>query len=291
MPKDSIGLIGAGLLGQALAHCLLKSNRQVIGFDIDPQRCQDLIDQGARAVTTAADVCQECRTIFFSLPDSQIVAQVVETIRPFLKAGDIILDTTTGNPQDTCRISQQLSQEAVTYLDASVVGSSAQVRSLEGLMLIGGEAAGVTRSQPLIQAVSKNALHLGPSGSGATMKLIVNLVLGLNRAVLAEGLALAESCGLELKQVLDVLTNSPAYSTVMDTKGSKMIEQDFAPQARLAQHLKDVELIQQLGDENAQPLSLSSTHQSLLQRAMELGYAEADNSAIVMALRSKAAAE
>ncbi len=158
-------------------------------------------------------------------------------------------------------------------------------------MLIGGAATGVTRSQPLIKAVSKNALHLGPSGSGATMKLIVNLVLGLNRAVLAEGLALAESCGLELLQVLDVLTNSPAYSTVMDTKGSKMIEQDFAPQARLAQHLKDVELIQQLGAENAQPLSLSTKHQSLLERAIELGYAEADNSAIVMAIRSKEAVE
>jgi 3-hydroxyisobutyrate dehydrogenase-like beta-hydroxyacid dehydrogenase len=123
------------------------------------------------------------------------------------------------------------------------------------------------------------------------MKLVVNLVLGLNRAVLAEGLSLGEACGLETEQVLAVLRQSPAYASVMDTKGSKMILGDFSPQARLAQHLKDVQLILQLGNEHSQSLSLSKVHQSLLEHAVELGYADADNSAVIMASRSKATLE
>ncbi|HIA19125.1 MAG TPA: NAD(P)-dependent oxidoreductase, partial [Planctomycetaceae bacterium] len=258
-----------------------------IGFDIDLQRCQELVDQGAETVAAPTDVCQQCRTIFLSLPDSKIVEQLIATIQPHLQPGDIILDTTTGDPQQTRSISRQLAGDGVTYLDTTMVGSSIQVRSLEGLMLIGGESAAVSRCQLLINAVSKQSVYLGPSGSGATMKLIVNLVLGLNRAVLAEGLALAESCGLELQQVLDILNDSPAYSSVMERKGPKMVQEDFVPQARLAQHLKDVHLILQLGSEQRQPLLLSEVHQSLLQRAVSLGYAEADNSAIIMASRCR----
>lgn len=287
MSSSSVGLIGAGLLGQSIAHCLLQSNETVTGFDIDQQRCLELVEQGAQTVQSAADVCQQCRRIFLSLPDSTIVATVVEEIRSQLQAGDIIIDTTTGNPRDTRHLSQSLAEEGISYLDATIVGSSVQVRSREVLMLIGGDASAVSDCQPLLDAISSQALHLGPSGAGATMKLVVNLVLGLNRAVLAEGLSLGEACGLEAAQVLSVLRQSPAYSGVMDTKGSKMIREDFSPQARLAQHLKDVQLILQLGDEHSQSLSLSQVHQSLLETAVELGYADADNSAVIMASRSK----
>ena len=91
MSSSSVGLIGAGLLGQSIAHCLLQSNETVTGFDIDQQRCLELVDQGAQTVQSAADVCQQCRRIFLSLPDSTIVATVVEEIRSQLQAGDIII--------------------------------------------------------------------------------------------------------------------------------------------------------------------------------------------------------
>jgi len=287
MSTAPIGLIGAGLLGQSLAHCLMQSDKKVIGFDIDEQQCRKLSEQGAQVASSAAEVCQQARIIFLSLPDSKIVAEVVEQMRSELESGDIIIDTTTGNPRDTRNICQSLAEAGVAYLDATIVGSSVQVRSREVLMLIGGEATVVARCQPLLKMISNHALHLGASSAGATMKLIVNLVLGLNRAVLAEGLALGESCGLEAGEVLSVLRQSPAYSGVMDTKGSKMIQQEFTPQARLAQHLKDVQLILDLGEEHSQPLALSQVHRSLLEYAVELGYAEADNSAVIMATRSK----
>ena len=122
-----------------------------------------------------------------------------------------------------------------------------------------------------------------PCGSGATAKLIVNLVLGLNRAVLAEGLSLARSCGVDLTQMLAILQSGAAYSRAMDTKGPKMLSGDFTPQARLDQHWKDVRLILELGRQQGATLPLSQVHHELLERASAMGFGASDNSAVIRA--------
>ncbi len=115
------------------------------------------------------------------------------------------------------------------------------------------------------------------------MKLVSNLVLGLNRAALAEGLVFAQSLGLDAEAALQVLTNSMAYSRIMDTKGRKMIEGDFRTQARLTQHLKDICLILKAAAEVGQPLPLTESHRRLLEAAEAAGFGDADNSAIIRA--------
>lgn len=119
------------------------------------------------------------------------------------------------------------------------------------------------------------------------MKLVLNLVLGLNRAVLAEGLSLAEAFGLESDATLDVLRSGPAYSTVMDTKGRKMIDGDFIPQARLRQHRKDVELIVKSAEQSNAALPFSVLHGELLDQLIAAGYGEEDNAAIIRAFSNK----
>ena len=113
------------------------------------------------------------------------------------------------------------------------------------------------------------------------MKLVTNLVLGLNRAALAEGLVFAQQLDLDLTQALDVMRRSMAYSRIMDTKGEKMITQDFTPQAKLSQHLKDVRLMLAA---SSIPLPLSETHRQLLEKAEALGFGDADNSAVIKAI-------
>ena len=115
------------------------------------------------------------------------------------------------------------------------------------------------------------------------MKLVSNLVLGLNRAALAEGLVFAQALGLDAEAALEVLLNSMAYSRTMDTKGRKMIAGDFRTQARLSQHLKDVRLILAAAAEAGQVLPLSETHRRLLETAEAAGFGDADNSAVVRA--------
>jgi 3-hydroxyisobutyrate dehydrogenase-like beta-hydroxyacid dehydrogenase len=117
------------------------------------------------------------------------------------------------------------------------------------------------------------------------MKLVTNLVLGLNRAALAEGLAFAQAVGVEPEAALEVLEGSLAYSRVMDAKGRKMVEGDFTPQARLSQHLKDVRLMLRAAAGAGLTLPLSEAHRRLLERAEELGWGDRDNSAVINAIR------
>jgi 3-hydroxyisobutyrate dehydrogenase-like beta-hydroxyacid dehydrogenase len=128
-------------------------------------------------------------------------------------------------------------------------------------------------------------VHVGPHGYGARMKLVMNLVLGLNRAVLAEALSLGRALELEPEMVLQVLREGPAYSRVMDTKGRKMLDGNYAAEARLSQHRKDVGLMLDAARRLGIELPLTQTHDSLLQAAEAAGFGANDNSAVIEAYR------
>ena len=117
------------------------------------------------------------------------------------------------------------------------------------------------------------------------MKLISNLVLGLNRAALAEGLVFAKAIGVSAERALEVLMGTMAHSRIMDTKGRKMLDGNFSVQARLSQHLKDIRLILDAASEADQPLPLTEVHRRLLEAAQAAGFGEADNSAIIEAFK------
>ncbi len=127
--------------------------------------------------------------------------------------------------------------------------------------------------------------HVGPCGSAAKMKLISNLVLGLNRAVLAEGLVFAEALGVSPAAALEVMAGSHAYSKAMDVKGRKMVERDFTVEARLSQHLKDVYLMLEAAAAAGISLPLTETHRRLMEQAEAVGLGDQDNSAIIEVLR------
>src|SRR3954471_2528988 len=139
----------------------------------------------------------------------------------------------------------------------------------------------------LFRLIAKRWFHVGPWGSGARTKLVVNLVLGLNRAALAEGLAFARACRLDLPAVLEILQSGAAYSRAMDAKGRKMIDGDFTPQAKLSQHLKDVRLILEQGVQTGSRLPFSTLHETLLAELTDSGLGECDNSAVFRAFEGE----
>lgn len=287
-----IGLIGLGLLGSAMAERWLSTGHFVLGFDIDPACRERLQAAGGHVADSAAAVFAGCGDVVLSLPDNCAVRQVLETVPSQLLehvpppanrqgCGRLIIDTTTGDPQAAAETGAALARRGIAYVDATVAGSSAEARLGQVVVMAGGTVEAFGHAVPVLASFSTRQFHTGPCGSGATAKLIVNLVLGLNRAVLAEGLHLAQQCGVDLEQMLEILQSGPAYSRVMDTKGRKMVSRDFTPQARLQQHWKDVRLIRELGRRHAARLPLSELHDRLLQRAAELGYGPLDNSAIL----------
>ena len=281
----SIGLIGSGLMGTAFAERLLAAGFHVIMWDGDASRMAPLSALGAESAANAVVVGARCACTILSLPNSDVVATVLAAMAETWREGGIIIDTSTGQPADAVRFHHSLAERGVTYLDATISGNSEQLRRGEALCMVGGDPEAFARCADLWAAFGDHAMHVGPSGDGARLKLVTNLVLGLNRAALAEGLVLAEAMGLDPARALEVLRASAAYSRVMDAKGEKMIGGDFTPVARLSQHLKDVRLMLEAAADADLPLPLSETHRQLLERAEAAGWGDLDNSAIIKVMR------
>ena len=280
-----IGIIGLGLVGTALAGRLLHAGKPIIGYDVAEPRRSALRELGGDPKPSSGEVAAACDRLILSLPTTDVVESVIAEIEAQMRPGLMIVDTTTGEPQRTAALGAKLAARGVNYLDATLVGSSAQIGRGEAVVIAGGEADVFSQCEDLFASLAHYWYHVGTWGSGARMKLVVNLVLGLNRAALAEGLSLARQWELDPQLTLDVLRSGAAHSRVMDTKGDKMIREDFTPEARLAQHLKDVRLILAAGQQLGAHLPLSRLHLELLERVEAAGFGDADNSAIIKAFQ------
>jgi 3-hydroxyisobutyrate dehydrogenase-like beta-hydroxyacid dehydrogenase len=179
------------------------------------------------------------------------------------------------------RFSKQLATIGASYIEATISGNSDQVRRGEVLVMVGGDASAFKRCEKIFTTFAARTIRTGDVGSASRMKLVTNLVLGLNRAALAEGLVFARALKLDGDQTLEILRNSMAYSRMMDVKGEKMLRGDFKPQARLSQHLKDVRLMLAAATKARTKLPLSETHRKILSAAESAGLGDLDNSAII----------
>ncbi len=291
IPHDAVGVIGLGLLGTALAERLLEAGFSVFGYDVDTVRGEHLRRIGGTLAGDARELCDRCDLILLSLPTSDVVASVIEQVADSLRAGATIIDTTTGDPQQMIAIGQSLASRGTSYLEANVAGSSSQARDGAATIFLGGDLSVIDAAEAVLSAIAPNRIHLGPVGSASKFKLVHNLILGLHRAVLAEGLHFAESLGFSAIDTLKILRQTPAASAVMATKGEKMATRNYDVQARLSQHLKDVRLILQEAERVGSRVPLSELHRQLLDRAEALGFGDADNSAIMEAYVSDSASD
>lgn len=284
----AVGIVGLGLVGSAIASRLLAAGQSVVGYDLSAERRAEFTTLGGTIAASATDVASNCEVLLLSLPDETTVGAVVDALAATLRQSQLLIDTSTCSPESAAALGARLAARGVRFLDATIAGSSAQVATGEAIVMAGGEAEAFAAARPLFNHFARQSFFVGPGGSGARMKLVVNLVLGLHRAVLAEGLCFAEALGLDPAVALSILRSSPAHSAAMDAKGSKMLAGEFSPQARLSQHLKDVRLILAAGERTGALLPLSELHRRLLEQAEAQGLGPLDNSAIVRVFRPQA---
>ena len=278
---SSLSILGLGLLGGALAERLSLAGWRVRTFDPDlaaRTRSSHLqlewLESEAAAVADAA-------TVLVCFPNSTISNAVVPGLFKAMAPGGIVIDCTTGDPEEMAELAAIARRSGHHYLDATVGGSSSQARAGEALIMFGGDDAAVALGLPVIQAISKRAIHAGAAGYGARAKLVMNLALGLNRAALAEALHLGRALGLTGPLILDVLRSGPAYARVLDSKADRMIQENFVPEARLSQHRKDVNLMLAAAQRFGIELPLTQTHDAILAKAEAAGFGDSDNSAVI----------
>lgn len=280
--REPISVVGLGLMGTAISRRLLECGYPVFVWNRTPSKAEPLLSLGA---LWSEHPFSTSRRVIISLYSSDVVAQVVDQMQADLHAGLLVIDTTTGEPDDCIGLGRRLADCGIDYLDAPVSGSSQQTGRGEAQIMVGGDRDAYDACGDLWPCLGKSVVYMGASGSASRMKLVSNLILGLNRAALAEGLAFARAIGVEPAAALQVLQHSAAYSRVMDIKGRKMIEGDFSTQAKLSQHLKDVRIILKSAEAARLPLPLSQVHRQLLEQAEASGCGELDNSSIIEVYR------
>jgi 3-hydroxyisobutyrate dehydrogenase-like beta-hydroxyacid dehydrogenase len=275
-----VGVVGLGLMGTAIAGRLLDAGCEVRVWNRTPARADALLARGARWTD---DPLGECHLVIVSLYDGAAVRAVMEPWLAHAAPGRVVVDTSTVDPAVTASLAAAARARGLSWLDAPISGSSVQTARGEATVLVGGTAEEVAALADLWAILGGRRHHVGPTGSASQMKLVTNLVLGLNRAALAEGLVFAGVLGIDPQAALDVLRDSPAASRQMETKGPKMVAGDFSVQARLGQHLKDVDLILDAAAGAGVTLTLAAAHRAILDTAVAAGLGDLDNSAIISA--------
>jgi 3-hydroxyisobutyrate dehydrogenase-like beta-hydroxyacid dehydrogenase len=281
---STIGLVGLGLVGTAMAERLLAEKFNIVGFDIEPAKREHLEQLGGKDVNNPVQVAEQTDRIILSLPNTEVVLKVVEGPAGILESKSLpryIIDTTTGDPDETAALAHRLKGKDIHFLDAPFSGSSQQIRNKDIIFMVGGDKTAYEKCMDIFHTLAADIFYLGASGNGSRAKLANNLILGLNRLALAEGLVFAGKLGLNPKAFLELLKVTPAYSAAMDVKGKKMLEGDFDPQARLRQHHKDVSIILKYSEKLGQQLPLSKVHLDVLKKAIEAGDGDLDNSAVI----------
>jgi putative dehydrogenase len=289
--KDPVGIVGTGLMGTACAHRLRAAGFEVVGYDVDAGKLDAFGKTGAKRATSLSDLAAQCRQVVLAVFNTQQVEDTVAGAGGLLKAAKgrqlVTVCVSTCDPDRIAELAARIPPDRILFVEAPISGTSDQTARGDGLGLIGGSEAAVAAAAPVLDAICPRRHHLGAAGNGGRAKLAINLILGINRAGLAEGLVFAERMGLDPGRFLAVARDSAAYSQIMDVKGPKMVAGDFTPHGKIAQTLKDFQLMRDQAARLGQSLPLAATYTDLVEGCMRAGEAELDNAAVMLEIRRR----
>lgn len=287
MPSNmTIGLVGLGLMGGALADRLIAAGLSVSGFDPETSRREALERSGGRSATLM-ELAEQCDVLVLAVYDGAQVERVFDTLESVATTGHrpTVICTTTCDPDCIDRVAARAKRARIGFIEAPFSGTSREVRAGEATALLSGAAETIEQFNPLLVTLCPHHISVGKIGDASRTKLAINLVLQSNRATLAEGIVFAETIGLDGAAFLAALRASAAYSRVMDSKGEKMLQRDFRPQSRIAQTLKDAEIILHEAQKHQLALPMTSTQTGLLRKAIALKGGDCDSAAVIEAIR------
>jgi 2-hydroxy-3-oxopropionate reductase len=280
-----IGFVGLGLMGSSLARHLIAAGFPVTVHDIDPAKVDAIVQAGGTKAGATDRIAADVDVIMLSLPSSPVVNDVVNNTLKLFETGRpglIVIDATTADPEMSMELAGRLRAKGIEMLDATISGTSEMCAVKDTIFMVGGTEKIYKDCEPLFAAMAREWVYMGENGKGAVIKLIVNLVLSLNRMALAEGLTLAKKAGLDQLQTLEVLKKSAAFSKIMDQKGYRMVNKQFLPPAgHLSIHYKDVRLMLALGAKLDCPLPLTSLDAQALASEICKGRGDWDSSSII----------
>ncbi|HVK31695.1 MAG TPA: 2-hydroxy-3-oxopropionate reductase [Burkholderiaceae bacterium] len=286
-----LGFIGLGIMGAPMAGHLRAAGHELF-VNTRSNVPQDLLDAGAVACKTPAEVAKQADVIFTMVPDTPDVAKVLfgdNGIASALGKGKTVVDMSSISPIETQDYAKRVEATGADWLDAPVSGGEVGAKAASLTIMVGGKDEVFARVQPLFALMGKNITHVGPAGAGQITKVANQIIVALNIAAVGEALVFASKAGADPARVRQALMGGFAASRVLEVHGERMIKRTFNPGFRIKLHQKDLNLA--LQGAKALGVSLPNTAMTaqLMQAVAANGGDQLDHSALVQALELMAA--
>ena len=266
----SCAVVGLGQMGQGIARRLDRAGRLVAARDADPARRSeaDLSERTSGALTDA-DV------VIFVVPGTAQIAEVLESAPP--REGQVVVDLTTSHPEESARLADSLAAQGVAYVDAAMTGGAAGADAGTLTLMMGGEADVIARIAPVLDEISGQRFHMGPTGAGHAMKLVHNLILHSAFMATCEGLTLAGKAGLDVNRAVEVLNAGNARSFVTEVRFPRdILGETMNARSRIANLEKDLGLARRFAEALDGPTVYTDLTHDLLHAAVRGGDADTD---------------
>ena len=284
MKIKKVSVIGLGLMGTPIATLLMKAGYQVTGFDVIRKQMSNLVPHGLRAVDSPREAAKGAHLIMLSLPTWDAVLKAVEGkegVMEGVEKSRIVVDTSTSPPWESRALGERLAQKGIEWMDVPISGSSAQAKVGNMVFMAGGKRAIFEKIKPVLNQIGKKTVYVGKSGTGATLKLVINHTLYLNMAAAIEGLVLGLKAGLNPDVLLDVMTSGAAASNLLISRGKDMLKGDFSPKGQVYIANKDLALSLETARQLGVVLPLGALYQQLLLKAHYNGW-DREDATVVM---------
>ncbi|MHC5560570.1 2-hydroxy-3-oxopropionate reductase [Kocuria sp. U4B] len=279
----SITVIGLGIMGLPMAKNLLRAGHDVVGYNRSQDKIDQLVEAGGKGASSVAEAVAEADVVITMVPDSPDVEEVVtgeDGVFAHARQGTLWIDASSIRPDVAARLSREATEKGLRPLDAPVSGGEQGAIDAVLSIMVGGEAADFEAARPVLEAVGRTIVHVGPAGSGQTVKAANQLIVAGNIQLLAEAIVFLEAYGVDTGAALKVLGGGLAGSKVLDQKGAKMLERDFAPGFRLQLHNKDMGIVTSAAREAGVAIPLGALVAQLVGATVNRGDGGLDHSGL-----------
>jgi len=280
----TVAVIGLGIMGGPMAANLVKAGFDVVGHNRSPHRVRALVEAGGRGAASVAEAVREADVVITMVPDSpdvEAVAMGDDGIFAHARPGTLYLDMSTIRPDVAVRVAEAGRAAGLRVLDAPVSGGEAGAVEATLSIMVGGAADDVEAARPVLDAVGKTIVHVGPAGSGQTVKAANQLIVAGAIELLAEAVVFLEAYGVDTAAALEVLGGGLAGSTVLDRKGPNMLAREFTPGFRLALHHKDLGIVTSAAREAGVAIPLGAVVAQLVGALVARGDGGLDHSGLL----------
>jgi 3-hydroxyisobutyrate dehydrogenase len=277
MQDKMLGFIGMGRMGSHMARRLLGAGYSATVFDRSKERSQAMVAEGASVAETPRNLAANSEVLLLSVTDDAAVEQVMfgpDGALAGLREGSLIIDLSTVSPRTSRRVYQAAREKGGAMIDAAVSGSLPQVDQGSLVIFVGGDQESYERSRSILEVLGQHIFHMGSSGMGTTMKLVVNALLGAGMQSLAETIALGEKSGLEKGLLLEVLEQTAVLSPSQKSKLANAKSGQYPTLFALSLMHKDLGLVLTQAAEVSVPMPATAAAQQMSTAAMARGIDE-----------------